>query len=77
MEDRECEQKAIDVFSEETVLETAAVKLAADIIQESYSRRRREVLEELLYESESVMLLLSRRRHVHQPDNAIVSAGTR
>ena len=38
VEDGECEQKPVDVFGEETVLKTAAVKLATDIVQESHSR---------------------------------------
>jgi hypothetical protein len=52
---------------EESVLETTSMKLTANVIQEANGHIGREIVEKLLDQSKSVVLLFSRRRHVGEP----------
>lgn len=74
MEDRDAEYYALRQPPEKTPLFDTAMELTGNIVQKANSDVRREMLEQSMKKTDGVMLLLTRRRHVHEPEHTVMAA---
>lgn len=74
MKYRKAERKAIQSFGKEIVQAAAPLRLTGDVVEQADFRVVRQIVEELVYEGQGVVLTFPGMRHIRIVEHTIVAA---